>query len=372
MDVYFSDARASVKKPEEWYQPHLSPVKKLEKLIEESGVLDFVDKGDIIAVKTHFGDRGTTRTLRSVFIRKIVEAVKDRGGKPFVTETTGLGMTKDRSTAVGRLLIAEENGYTSQTVGAPIIIADGMLGLDCVTVDINGVHLKKVHVAKAIAECDGVVCATHFKLHMQAGIGGSIKNVGVGCVAKPSKFDIHCPEKPVINEKCDGCGRCTEICPINAISCHVAGDTGNRTIYTIDRNKCIGCTGCYEVCRKRAIDVEWLTGREISERIAECALGVVRVVGKDNFGFINFAMDITPHCDCRPYSDMPAFPDIGIFASRDIVAVDKACIDALLKARPNPGALVDDFWEWTEPMAQIEHAEKLGIGISNYTLEIVE
>lgn len=355
MEVYFCDARAPVRKPEEWYQPQLSLVRKLEKLIEESGVLDFIEKGDIIAVKTHFGDRGTTRTLRPIFIRKIVEAVKKKGGKPFVTETTGLGMIKDRSTAVGRLLIAEENGYTSQTVGAPIIIADGMLGLDYVEVKIDG-HLKRVYVAKAIAECDGVVCATHFKLHMQAGIGGSIKNVGVGCVAKPSKFDIHCPEKPKINEKCDKCGECVKICPANAISDFKIGEN------------CIGCTGCYEVCKKGAIDVEWLTGKEISERIAECALGVVKAVGKENFAFVNFAIDITPHCDCHPYSDTPAFPDLGIFASKDMVAADKACMDALLKVQPNPGALVNGFWEWTDPLAQIEYAEKLGIGSRKYTL----
>lgn len=360
--VFFVDSRAAVTEPEKWYQPKLSLVSKLKRLIDESGILDFIDKGDLVAVKTHFGDRGTTKTLRSVYIRKIVEAVKERGGKPFVTETTGLGLIRDRSTAIGRLLIAEENGYTSQTVAAPIIIADGLLGFDYVEVDVGGKHIKKVCVAKGIAEADAVVCVTHFKLHMQAGIGGSIKNIGVGCTAKPSKFDIHSPVPPKINEKCDKCGKCIEICPANAI-----------VNFQIDSTKCIRCTGCYEVCKQNAIEIQWISGRDIAERIVECAKGVMDVVGKKNFAFLNFVVDVTPHCDCHPYSDNPIVPDVGIFASKDIVAVDKASFDAILKFENNPGSLIENkYWEWTDPLTQIRYAEELELGSSKYEVVGVE
>ncbi len=74
-DVFYTSTRAEVTDPTKWYQPDLSAVKRLGKLVDESGVLDIVSKGDIVAVKTHFGDRGTTRTLRSVFIRTVVEKV---------------------------------------------------------------------------------------------------------------------------------------------------------------------------------------------------------------------------------------------------------------------------------------------------------
>ena len=267
MEVYFCDPHAKVVDPERWYQPDLSLVSKLRKLVDESGVLDAISNGDLVAIKTHFGDRGTTRTLRSVFVRTVVEEVRKRGGRPFVTETTGLGMLKLRSTAVGRLEIAEENGYTQQTLLAPIVIADGLLGYDDVEVDVNGKYLSKIHVARAIAEADAVVCCTHFKLHMQAGIGGSLKNVGVGCVAKRSKFDLHISGYPRIGEKCDGCGECLEICPSAAI----APDGGK---YRIVENKCIKCTGCYEVCRRKAVELEWLVGKDVALRIVDCAAGV--------------------------------------------------------------------------------------------------
>lgn len=87
---FYVDARAEVTDPSKWYQPQLSMVSKLERLIEEGGVLDTVSKGDVVAVKTHFGiDIGTTKTLRSVFIRAVVEKVIEAGGKPFVIETPG-------------------------------------------------------------------------------------------------------------------------------------------------------------------------------------------------------------------------------------------------------------------------------------------
>ncbi len=360
-DVFYVNPRAEVTDPARWYQPNLSMVRKLEKLIDESGVLDVVSKGDLVAVKTHFGDRGTTKTIRSVFIRSVVEKVREIGGRPFVTETTGLGLTRLRSTAFGRLEIAEENGYTQQTVRAPIIIADGLLGFDFVEVPAKGKYLDKVYVAKAIAECDAVICVTHFKLHMQAGIGGSIKNVGVGCVAKPSKFDIHMSKYPEINEKCTKCDKCIEICPANAIE-----------DYRIVEEKCLKCTGCAEVCEYDAVNLYWTVGREVGERIVECARGIMDI--NSNFAYLNFLMDITPHCDCHPFSDIPIVPDLGILASKDMVAIDKASVDMYMRAEAIRGALLEKerFWPWTDVDGVLEYASELGLGSLDYRLVEVE
>ncbi|MDI9641922.1 MAG: DUF362 domain-containing protein [Archaeoglobales archaeon] len=361
MEVFQVDSRAIVTQPEKWYQPKLSLVSKLKKLIDESGILEDVQKGDIVAVKTHFGDRGTTKTLRSVYIRAVVEKVIEAGGRPFVTETTGLGMIRPRCTAIGRLEIAEENGYTQQTLKAPIIIADGLLGMDFVEVPIDGKYLKKVFVAKAIAEADAVVFCTHFKLHMQSGIGGSIKNVGVGCVAKPSKFDLHASGYPkILAEKCTKCGKCIKICPTNAIQ-----------DYRIIEEKCLRCTGCAEVCKEDAVEINWLLGKEVGDRIVECAKGVSKVAKK--MSFLNFILDVTPHCDCHPYSDNSLISDIGILASKDMVSIDKASYDLYLNAQPTSDFLATNrFWQWTAPESMLEFAEELGLGEQRYKLTKIE
>jgi uncharacterized Fe-S center protein len=361
MDVFYVDSRAVVLEPEKWYQPKLSLVSKLRRLIDESGILDGIQKGDIVAVKTHFGDRGTTKTLRSVYIRSVVEKVIEAGGRPFVTETTGLGMIRPRSTAIGRLEIAEENGYTQQTLKAPILIADGLLGLDFVEVSIEGRYLKRIYVAKAIAEADAVVFCTHFKLHMQSGIGGSIKNVGVGCVAKPSKFDLHARGWPrIVAEKCTKCGKCVEICPVNAIE-----------DYRIVEDRCLRCTGCSEVCREDAVEIEWLLGREVGERIVECAKGVSKIA--KNLVFLNFVIDVTPHCDCHPYSDNPLISDVGILASKDMVSIDRASLDLYKKAQPISDLFSKErFWHWTDPERMLDYAEELGLGKQDYRLVRIE
>ncbi|MEM0203402.1 MAG: DUF362 domain-containing protein [Archaeoglobaceae archaeon] len=357
MDVFFVDSRARVVDPNKWYQPELSLVSKLKRLIDESPVLDNISPGDVVAVKTHFGERGTTKTLRPTFIRAVVEKLLEIGAKPFVTETTGLGLTRLRSSAIGRLQIAEENGYTHQTLKAPIIIADGLLGFDFVEVPIDGKFLKKVYVAKAIAECDAVVFCTHFKLHMQSGIGGSIKNIGVGCVAKPSKYDVHVNGFPTIREdRCTKCDKCVEICPTNAI-----------VDYKIVEERCLKCTGCYEVCEVRAVRLQWLEGKDVSDRIVECAKGVSKL--NDNFSFLNFLIDITPHCDCHPYSDNALVPDIGILASKDAVSIDSASYD-LYKSLPAVNEILEGHksWPWTDPEGMLSYAENLGLGERRYRL----
>lgn len=361
MEVFYVDSRAVVLEPDKWYQPKLSLVNKLRRLIDESGILDEIEKGDLVAVKTHFGDRGTTKTLRSVYIRTVVEKVIEAGGKPFVTETTGLGMIRPRCTALGRLEIAEENGYTQQTLKAPIIIADGLIGLDFVEVPIEGKFLKKVYVAKAIAEADAVVFCTHFKLHMQSGIGGSIKNAGVGCVAKPSKFDLHAKGYPrIVADKCTKCGKCVEICPVNAI-----------LNYEIIEERCLRCTGCAEVCKEGAIDIEWLLGKEVSDRIVECARGVANVAKK--FAFLNFILDVTPHCDCHPYSDNSLISDLGILASKDMVSIDKASFDLYKSSQPISDLLSRErVWQWTDPESMLRYAEELGLGEQDYKLKKVD
>ncbi len=361
--VYFVDSRAPVDQPEKWYQPKLSTVSKLERLLGESGTLDDIEKGDQVALKMHFGDHGTTKTLRSVFIRKVAQMVKKRGGMPFVTETTGLGMIHKRCFAVGKIETAEENGYTHQTLSAPIIIADGLRGFDGVEVQIDGLQLKSAYVAKHIVEADKVISLAHFKGHLNSGFGGALKNMGVGCTTKTSKYDVHMYNPPVIDMgRCTKCGECIGICSDDAIK--------ERKV---DHERCTRCQGYAEV--EDAIPIRWTSSRDLSERFIDCTRAVLDIVGEENIRYVNFLLDITPHCDCCPYSDNSIVPDIGILASDDILAIDKASVDMVNQAPMLPNSMARNgedmfhsIFEWTHSKYQLEAAEKLQLGSMKYDI----
>ncbi len=362
--VYFTSTRAIVKEPHRWYQPRLSGVNKLEQLLKRSGILEDIEKGEIVALKTHFGVRGTTKSLRSMFIRKVTQMVKAKGGEPFVTETTGLGMLREQCFAIGKIKAAEASGYTSQTLSAPIIIADGLRGFDSIAVDVEGSQLKKVYVAKHIAEADKIISLAHFKGHMNAGFGGALKNIGLGCVSKTSKYDIHLYYPPSINDNCTECGDCIKICPVDAIR-----------DWKVDIDKCIRCQGCAEVCKEDAISIKWTSSKDLSERFADCAKAVLDLVGRENIKYVNFLIDITPQCDCCPYSDNAIVPDLGILASADILAIDKASVDMVNKAPILADSLArsseDKFhgmYKWVHSSDQLNAAKKLGLGEMEYDL----
>ncbi|MBQ7858567.1 MAG: 4Fe-4S ferredoxin, partial [Faecalibacterium sp.] len=102
---------------------------------------------------------------------------------------------------------------------------------------------------------------------------------------------------------------------------------------------------------------------------------------------ISLVQDISPNCDCHGENDAPILPDIGMFASFDPVALDQACVDACLAAAPLPNSQLgdnlatpgwncrhDNFMDSNpsvEYRAQMEHAEKLGLGSRQYQLKKV-
>jgi hypothetical protein len=77
--------------------------------------------------------------------------------------------------------------------------------------------------------------------------------------------------------------------------------------------------------------------------IADACLATVKAVGKGKVGFINMAIDISPWCDCVNYADTPLVPHLGVFASHDPVALDKACLDKVGESHGTPGSKAEDI-----------------------------
>jgi len=341
--VFFAEARISSTAiprvtPEQWYRHSL--VHKMERVFDEAlgGV---VSPGDLVAVKIHLGERYSHGYIRPIYVRRLVEKLKDLGAKPFVTDTLLSGYEQKspwmRRQLEGALQTAAMNGFTSETVGAPIIIADAPKGLKSVEVEINGKELKRAYLAPAIAEADALIGFAHFKGHDVVGMGGAIKNLGVGGQTKIGKYWIHRQAKPkVVESKCNGCGECLPVCPLGAITL-IEGKA------SIDSGACLPCGFCLEFCDQGALYAPFTAiPDQIENRVGEAASALLKHIGREKCGFINLAVDITPLCDCDPFLGIPFVPDIGVLASRDSVALDRACCD-LVTAMPGvPGSMAEE------------------------------
>lgn len=371
--VYFIDSR--VETFYKWWQPKESLANKVVDLFEAAGFGEFVHNKKI-AVKVHMGEAGNTKYLRPIFIRKIVEKIKAVGGEPFVVDTCGLGLMPSRTSAKKYLDAAAANGFTPETVGAPIVIADGENGFDHRVIKAPlGFQLEEIFIPETLFEADAFLIVSRTKGHIEAGFGGALKNIGVGCTSKTGKFFIHNYEKPVVDkDHCTGCGKCFDICPTKAIE---IAQKKARVFY----EKCFACNGCFEYCESKAILIEPTDYKDLSQRFVETAKVIIDTFGKEKFRFINFILDVTPHCDCHPYSDMPIVPDIGVLASIDPVAIDQASIDLINNSPGLPNSAAEDH-SVLEPGAdkfnkinpktnwkiQIETGVKLGLGSKEYNL----
>ncbi len=381
--VFFADRDAQV-----WY----NMLDKLEHVFMELGLTEAIKPGYKVMIKTHFGQFGNTNYLRPVYVRKLVDLVRAAGGIPFVTESCGLGYGGGgayggRTTAPEYLAMAALNGFTEGTVGAPLIMVDGYWGTDIVDVEVEGTdHIKSVDVAAAVFDSDLIIVLTHAKGHGLSGLGGSLKNIGIGLVGKRGKAAMHFvgPAK-VDMEKCIGpeCSKCLKVCPVGCISMSDKAE--------IDTDRCILCGHCQSVCNNaaeaKAINLGWRPTHEQSPRFVENALGVLKSIGSEKFYFINMAIDISDKCDCWNVGAALLVHDIGIFGSKDPLAVDQACLDAINEAHPNPDSMVSALevgdckfaaaHDHKDPetgdrlqLAEIQfaHAKKLGIGSREYEL----
>ncbi len=343
-------------------------LEKLEWLFKKARFDRIIKPDSLVAIKLHFGERGNTAFLPPIYARKVVELVKEAGGKPFLTDTNTLYLG-GRFNAVDHLTTAYSHGFTYGTVGAPIIIADGISGLDYRLVEVNGRHFKKVKLGAALFDADAMIVITHFKGHGMAGFGGAVKNVAMGLASRGGKQEMHSEVKPLVQQGvCNACGRCVRFCPAEAIT--VSPD---YHVARIDYNKCLGCGECRAACLKGAVSINWETDSKIlQEKMAEYALGVIKEKTQ-KLAFFNFLLNITPDCDCWEYSDPPVVPDVGILASFDCLALDQASLDLVnqtfSKASEESGEKnIFQLINQESGTHLLSYGEKIGLGKRNYKL----
>jgi len=365
--VYFTDLRARSGK---------NLLDKLQELVIKAGVkkIDFQNK--FVALKIHFGEPGNLAYLRPNYIACVVKLIKECGGKPFLTDANTLYHGK-RANAIDHLNTAMENGFNRITVGCDVIIADGLKGTEYYPVQVHKKHFRVAKIGLAIANADIIISLTHFKGHELTGFGGALKNIGMGSGSRAGKMEMHSSSKPKINlNKCTGCGQCVKNCAQEAIHFN------RNKKAEIDYQKCVGCGQCVAVCQfGAAVSGPGEKNNILQEKIVEYAYASLK--NKPHF-HISFIMNVSPYCDCWDYNDMPIIPDLGILASFDPVALDRACIDLVNQAPAIQGSVLEErgfstgkdkfstIHRSTDWKVGLDYAEQIGLGTQKYDLIIVD
>ena len=328
---------------------------------------------ETVALKVHFGDDGTTSFVRPQFARRVVDRLKAAGAHPFLTDTCTLYPGR-RQQAITHLELALENGWGYATVAAPLVIGDGVRSRDVAVVPAQGRHFSSVRYASAVHNSDALICLSHVKGHLAVGFGGAIKNISMGLGSRAMKQAMHASVRPTLrDDRCVVCGECVDVCPENAVELEAGAAR-------FDMDDCVGCAECIAVCSEGALQIQWNEeSGVIQEKMAEVAAGVL-APKQGRLAFFNFIVEVTPDCDCFPWSDNPIVNNIGILASLDPVAIDQASMDlvnqqqGLCESKLKADSLapgVDKFRalypkiDWTR---QLSHAETMGLGTREYRL----
>lgn len=175
----------------------------------------------------------------------------------------------------------------------------------------NGKRIKKVQVGKNMLNYDSMLVLSHFKGHPMGGFGGALKQLSIGCASSCGKAYIHGAGEP-------------------------------EKIWTGDHDSFL-------------------------ESMADAAEAVVRHFN-GNMVFINVMKNMSVDCDCCSVAEDPCMADIGILASLDPIAVDRACLD-LVYASDDPGR--DHLLERIESRNgahTVDAAAELGFGSKEYEL----
>ncbi|HEY3343559.1 MAG TPA: DUF362 domain-containing protein [Anaerolineaceae bacterium] len=347
---------------------------KLDLILERLHLRDRV-KGELVVLKMHTGTNIGYSTVHPVFVRKVVQAIKDGGGKPFVADVSW-----DAEGAEGR-------GYSAEVLGCPVYPAAGPKDHYFYTHHHPFKGLDDWQVAGLIQDASFLVNFAHAKGHPSCSYGGAFKNLALGCMTGKTRSAMHdtCHYDPYwFGEKCPDksvCKQIVEACPHGGI----VEDREHPGEMHLHFEMCNQCGRCLKVAPEGSLRIDPVNFHAFQEACAISTSISLSTFEPGKATHIVLANQITPVCDCFGFTGMSVMPDVGLFASDDIVAVDRAVIDALagqpLYTENVPAAIEvirNDghplSWmhgPYKDPYLVTRYGEALGLGVGEYELEDV-
>ena len=211
-----------------------------------------------------------------------------------------------RNTTEKHLKTIEDHGWTRFKFD--LLDAEG----DDMVLDIpDGSIIKKNYVGKNLEKYDALLVLSHFKGHPMGGFGGALKQLSIGIASSYGKAYIHGAGEP-------------------------------EKIWTAEHDLFL-------------------------ESMADAASSVISYF-KGQIVYINVMKNLSVDCDCCEVAEDPCMDDIGILASSDPVAIDKACLDLVYASADKGRAHMLERIESRNGIHTVDAAEKLGIGTKDYTL----
>ncbi len=263
-----------------------------------------------VAVKVHSGEEGNQNYLHPEFMRPMVEKVD---GTIVECNTAYAGA---RDTTDKHVKLMADHGW-SKYFDVDIMDADGD---DIVFPIENGRVIKENLVGSHIANYASMLVLSHFKGHPMGGFGGALKQLSIGCASNKGKVNIHT------------CGA------------------------SLDQDDFWDKHGSQD---------------DFIEAMAEAA-GTIVDHFKGNLAFVNIACNLSVDCDCCAVAEDPCMGDIGIFASIDPIAIDQACLDAVINSDdPGRDRLLERI-NSKNGMKIIDDAVRQGYGTKNYELIVLD
>ncbi len=336
------------------------------RVLERYPLTDMV-KGRRVAVKMHLGGNLGYSTIPPLFVRLLIQKLKEAGGDVFVTDVPWA-----TTEAVAR-------GYTAEVLGAPILPATGRADRYFYPVPVEYKSLREIQVAGEIRDSDVLIDLSHVKGHGACGYGGACKNLAMGCVTAATRSQIHALQGGLTwqEDRCTHCESCLEACRYGANRFDEQGT------YHIDYEACHYCQHCANACPEGAISIDAEAFADFQEGMALSTRAVLSSFAPGRVLFINFLLHMTYLCDCWGLTTPALLPDIGLVVSEDIVAVEQASLDLIRvedliwqglpkgKRIGSEGHLFQRI-HGKDPFVQVRALERYGLGTRQYELVEVQ